>query len=326
MRVRARAERAIYPPIWPWVAAVLCLRKTVESMNRRVFVSSLVPCAWALQEVLTVRGAIAESSLTVRDLSVGGDAAFADRARLLIPAESSERRRVLVLLYGRGEAGNMALGLRAWPELYGLQETDRRLRAGRVTPPAVDGQQVYTHKEQFAALRQELRQRPYRGMAFVCPVTPNPSVHGSREKALSRYAAWLEEQLLPAVRREIPEAQTFGIDGCSMGGWMALEMFLRKPHLFSTLGLVQAAFGAFRAPGFAERLAATFSRVGQTPIHIETSSQDAFREGNEALARELSRRGVEVTLDIPRGPHNQPFLRQIGTLLMLRWHSARLPV
>ena len=81
-------------------------------------------------------------------------------------------------------------------------------------------------------------------MAFVCPVTPNPASFPSREKAIDRYAAWLEEVLLPAVRKELPEAKVFGIDGCSMGGLLALEVFLRRPTLFQSFGMVQAAFGA----------------------------------------------------------------------------------
>ena len=110
-----------------------------------------------------------------------------------------------------------------------------------------------------------------------------------------------------------------------MGGPIALETFLAHPEAFHQLGMIQGAFGEFRATGYADRLEQTFARLGSKPVHLMTSSRDPFREGNERLHRELSKRGVKSDLDVPKGPHNQPFLRQIGTALLLRWHDARLP-
>lgn len=293
-------------------------------MNRRAFLCaglssgyafSLAPvCAWG-----------ADSPLRVVDVEAGNAKSVARQARVLLPPETAARRRVLILLHGRGEASNPRLGLRAWPELYGLVETDARLRRGEVAPTLAGDEVGYTPRERLAELQAELEAKPYVGMVFVCPVTPNPAAQPNRERFFDAYADWLTEELIPAVRREVPEASSFALDGCSMGGPIALETFLRKPRSFSQVGMVQAAFGPFRAPGYAKRVREVLGRVGSKPVGLLTSSRDDFLEGNQALARELQGRDVRVTLTVARGPHNQPFLRQIGTLLAVRWHDLRLP-
>jgi pimeloyl-ACP methyl ester carboxylesterase len=271
-------------------------------------------CAWG-----------AESPLRVVDVEAGGKGIVARQARVLLPPEPAARRRVVILLHGRGEAKSARLGLRAWPELYGLVETDARLRGGRVAPELAEGEVGYTGSERLAELQQDLDRQPYRGMVFVCPVTPDPASQPNRERFFDAYARWLTEELIAAVKAVAPEARSFALDGCSMGGPIALETFLRHPKAFAALGMVQSAFGAFRAPGYAKALRKAFDEVGPKPVHLLTSSQDDFREANEALSRELSERRVAAELSVPRGPHNQPFLRQIGTLLAIRWHDRTLP-
>jgi pimeloyl-ACP methyl ester carboxylesterase len=290
-------------------------------VNRRTFITSasalsLAPvCAWGGQ-----------SPLTSVDVQAGGEHAVARKARVLLPPERSARRRVLILLHGRGEASSPRLGLRAWPELYGLIETDARLRRGEVAPELAKGELAYTRKKRLAELNKQLRETPYRGMVFVCPVTPNPASQPNRSRFLDAYATWLSEQLMPAVKAQVPEARWFALDGCSMGGPIALETFLRRPALFAELGMIQSAFGAFRAPGYAEQLEQAFQRAGPKPLQLLTSTRDDYLDANRALARECEARGVAASLTVARGPHNQPFLRQIGTLLSIRWHDLHLPV
>jgi pimeloyl-ACP methyl ester carboxylesterase len=216
------------------------------------------------------------------------------------------------------------LGLKAWPELYGLVETDARLRAGRVAPTLAPEELSYMLPERLEELQAGLDASPYHGLTFVCPMTPNPSAHGARSQTFDRYAHWLTQELLPRVRQELPLAKSFGIAGCSMGGPAALESFLRYPNVFSSVGMVQGAFGEFRAPDYATRLKAIFDRHGPTAIQLLTSTRDPYEAGNRALSDELAKLGIRAQLDVPRGPHNQPFLRQIGTLLMLRFHDAAL--
>jgi pimeloyl-ACP methyl ester carboxylesterase len=290
-------------------------------MKRRRFVLSVSTLGLGLASGLPLANG-AETAFEVRDLDVAGEPKLAPRARLLVPKRESERKRVLVLLHGRGEVGNEALALRAWPELYGLVESDARLRQGRVTPTLGVSEQAYSSEKELAQWEQELAAQSYRGMAFVCPMTPNPAAHGSREQTLERYARWLTEQLLAAVRQQLPEAREFALAGCSMGGAVALEAFTRWPNPFVSLSLLQGAFGEWRASIFAERLAQRFSAEGAKPVQLLTSTGDPYRAGNEALAKESQKRGYPLTLEVPRGPHNQPFLRQVGTLLLLRWQAA----
>jgi hypothetical protein len=87
---------------------------------------------------------------------------------------------------------------------------------------------------------------------------------------------------------------------------------------------VQGAFSVAGANRYAQRIADAFARVGPRPVHLESSSGDPYRKPNEALSRRLHALGVPNTLRIPPGPHNQPWLREIGTLEMLLWHDRHL--
>jgi enterochelin esterase-like enzyme len=147
------------------------------------------------------------------------------------------------------------------------------------------------------------------------------------------YATWLTEVVIPRARKEapvIPDPAHTTLDGCSMGGPIGLEVFLRRPDHFAAWGSVQSAFGVQRAKGFAERLAAASAKMarvaGKGPMpafHLEISEGDMFRESNLLLSGELTARGVpHDLLDLP-GPHDQPWLREAGTLAMLLWHDRR---
>jgi hypothetical protein len=90
-----------------------------------------------------------------------------------------------------------------------------------------------------------LRARPFDGrIVFVCPFTPNVWRLTDTSRGLDRLAAWMEDVLLPEVRAKTP-AETLpahtGIDGCSLGGFVGLELFLRRPGLFGAWGGVQSA-------------------------------------------------------------------------------------
>ena len=157
-------------------------------------------------------------------------------------------------------------------------------------------------------------------------MTPNVAKLANPASALDRYASWLVDVMLPRARKEAPvfgDAAHTHLDGCSMGGFVGLEVFLRRPDVFGAWGGVQSAFGAPRAAGYADRLAQVVRKTPR-PIHLETSEQDPFRAANELLSAELKRRGVPHELLVLPGPHDQPWLREAGTLEMLLWHD-RLP-
>lgn len=300
---------------------------TIGEIPRRSFLSLSVAVSTAAVG-LPVAAATPESEdLAQHDLVLDGDRKIARRALVLAPTHVSAKTRlpVLVLLHGLGETGNELLGIHAWGERYGAVGAYERLRRPPLQRTLERAR--YLTDDRLRTLDAALADRPFRGMVLVCPVTPNPRRIGSVERVLDRYADWIDETLLPAVRAKVPSAEgpaSTGLDGCSLGGWVGMEVFLRKPWLFGSFGCVQAAFNVAKARRYAERIAETFAGAAPRPVHVETSSTDPFRRANETLAERLGQLGVPHELRVPPGPHNQPWLREVGTLEMLLWHDRQL--
>jgi enterochelin esterase-like enzyme len=247
------------------------------------------------------------------------------RALVLHPERSATDRTYpgLLLFHGRGESRRPELGLHAWRGAYGLERAHARL----ARPPLAlsRDERRYIEPEQLQRLDATLRDLPFSGLVYICPFTPNPHRARSPEALLDGYSDWIEHTLLPAVRASTPLAPArLGVDGCSMGGYVAAEVFARKPHLFQTFGVVQPAFGAFRVGAYAEALAKAQGGGSLRCIHLLTSTLDPYRRSVEALGRELGGRGARFDLDILPGPHDQRWLRATGTLAMLAWHERLL--
>lgn len=292
-------------------------------MHRRRFLG----LSWvaAASVALPAEGATPESPDFVQhDLMLDADKRIARRALVLQPTHvpAGTKLPVLVLLHGLGETGNELLGIHAWGDRYGAVRCYERLRR----PPVkrLFPKYPWLSDTRVEAMNVELGERAFGGLVLVCPVTPNPHKVGPAAKTLDRYADFIEKQLLPAVQTKVPcltgPAHT-GLDGCSLGGYVGAEVFLRKPKLFGSFGGVQSAINVPSALRYAERIAQLAKSV---PVRVGTSSEDPFRKANEAFAKELGKRGVTHTLSVPPGPHNQPWLREVGTLEMLLWHERRL--
>lgn len=255
-----------------------------------------------------------------------GPRAPSRRALVLYPesAQPGQTFPGLLLFHGRGEARDDRLALHAWRQPYGLEDSYTRL----TRPPVVlsPEQRRYIEPEQLTAINQALDRRPFAGLVLICPVTPNP--HRSRQPALvlDRYSEWIEHTLLPLAARHAPldVARGIGVDGCSMGGYVAAEVFVRKPHLFRSFGVVQPALGAFRVRRYARALAAALRNQSLRGVHLQTSTLDPYRQAVAAWADHLERQGARFTLDVLPGPHDQDWLRAAGTLAMLAWHDATL--
>jgi hypothetical protein len=261
------------------------------------------------------------------DVVLDGDPKLAKRALVLVPKHLKAKSALpaLVLLHGLGETGNELLGIHAWGERYGLVRAYERLRR----PPIerLYAKQPWFSDDHLARVNRSLERRPLRGMVLVCPVTPNPYKLGPAKKTLDRYADWIEKTLLPAVRERASIAKSdksVGLDGCSLGGYVGIEVFLRKPHLFGTFGGVQSAFNVPGALAYAERIARALSDSGPCPIRLGTSGGDPYKKANQALSAKLTELGIPNELSVPPGPHNQPWLKEVGTLDMLLWHDRKL--
>lgn len=264
--------------------------------------------------------------LDVRDFSVEGDKALGRRFVLLTPKHlgAEEKVPLLVLLHGLGETTDERMGAYAWLERYGLGTAYDRLRRPPVARISKSG---YFSDVRVAAVNAELAQRPFKGLAIACPFTPNVQKM-SRGPALDGYARWICEVVIPRARREAPVlagAAHTGLDGVSLGGYVGLEVFLRRPEVFGAWGGVQAAIMSYMAEGYASKLAAVAASASSPrPIHLETSEADPYREANELLARSLAKKGAKADLLVLPGHHNQPWLREAGTLEMLLWHDRSL--
>ena len=270
-------------------------------------------------------GSLANQDLRLIDLRLDAQPGHAKRALILVPAHGPPGRTYpgLLLLHGRGEVGDELAGIHAWRGPYGLAESYGRLLR---SPVRLDAEQSeFMRRPQLDALNAALLRTPFDGLVLICPVTPNPHAEGQPERVLDQYAEWIEDTLLPAVRARAPlgGAPRLGIDGCSMGGYVAAEVFVRKPQLFQTFGVVQPAIGEFRVARYARHLAAA-TQAGLAGIHLQSSTRDPYRQATEALGRQLERLGARHTLSLLPGPHDQRWLRATGTLAMLAWHHGAL--
>ena len=268
------------------------------------------------------------------DVRLDGAPDLSRRAWIFMPRDIDARAeaQVLLLWHGLGETGNERAGVGAWAERYGLLTCFDRLAHPPVTASSKRGD---LPDDRAREISRQLEERPFAGrFIVVCPYTPNIWKLKSLTRGLDQLASWVAETLLPAVAarmgRIVEPAQT-AIDGCSLGGLVSFEPFVRRPELFAACGGVQAALNEAQVPALASRLQAALSSAGRARgtagdrrLHIETSRNDPFCASNLALSRELRRVGVAHDTSVLPGPHDQPWLREAGTLEMLLWHDRAL--
>lgn len=262
------------------------------------------------------------ATLVCEDMKLPGSGTFPRQARLVFEPDTNPER-LLILLHGRGEADSVGLALKAWSHLYGMCESYARLK----TPPLTAvSKQPRWEEARASEMNASLRVRPFQGFAVICPVTPNPAAFGDRTALYRAYSEWLVTDLAKTVRQRLPSVgKRIGLDGCSMGGALAFELFLERPSDFRSFGTVQAAIGTERAKQLARRFKALAASQALPRLHLLTSSGDPYRQAIEQLHYDL--RGSDATaasLEVIAGPHNQPWLRQMGTLAMLLWHDRVL--
>jgi pimeloyl-ACP methyl ester carboxylesterase len=263
-----------------------------------------------------------DADLDEQELDVPGER-LAHRCLLLVPRGGA--RRVVLLFHGLGETTSEALGIRAWADRYGLVAAAARLRRPPVVRTLPDV--TFLTDARLGELNAALAREPFRGLALACPYTPNFFKQPSTSAALDRYAAWTVDALLPAVRRSLGLTRDDGavaVDGVSLGGFVSLEVFLRRPEAFQAAGATQAAIGENLVSTYAERLNVALERVGPRPLRLATSSWDGGRKASVALAKKLAARGVAATLSESPGPHDQRWLREVGSLELLMHYDRVL--
>jgi len=262
--------------------------------------------------------------LDFRDITVTGDKKLGQRFLLCVPKhlKAGEKVPLVVLLHGLGETGDPRLGAFAWVERYGLATAYERLRK---PPIARTTKRKDWTDSRLSEVNASLTQKPFGGLCLVCPVTPNVHKLPDPSASLDAYAAWIADTVIPRARKDAPvytDASRTAIDGCSLGGYVSLEVFLRRPDVFGAFGGVQSAIGEHRAATYADRLSKALSK-GAKPFHLLTSESDPFLAANKKLAAEAKKKGVACDLRVLPGPHDQPWLREAGTIEALLWHDRR---
>jgi predicted esterase len=234
------------------------------------------------------------------------------RVLVAVPRAYSPPLRVAVLLHGLGETGDAETGARAWVDHYGLVSCDARLRHPPVAKTSARGD---FPDAEVARINADLAATPFRGLAYVCPHMPNLQTGA----AAVPYGAWLRDELLPAARGVLPRdiAPSMALGGCSLGGYVAMEIAAAGDTTFDVLCGVQSAISAASAQKFAPKLAAK-------KMYFATSSWDPYHNANEALTRALAKLGKDVTFRSFPGPHDQPWLREVGTLDLIAWLDRAL--
>lgn len=259
---------------------------------------------------------LTSDELTLYDLELGGDRAFG-RALLCAPRELPENPALLVLLHGLGETHDQKVGARAFAERYGLLSAVARL----AHPPLERTltRQDYFGQRRLAELNSDLASRPFPKLVYLCPYMPDPYKAGG-DPMLSRYADFLTGRLMATVEQRLGKvfpSERCLISGVSLGGYVALEVFLRKPEHFCGVGSAQGAIGPGQAARYASRIKAVIERVGPRSVELLSSSFDPYRPPNELLQKKLSAQGVASSLRISPGPHDQSWLRESGVIEML---------
>lgn len=267
-------------------------------------------------------GLLREAAFEEHLLGIAESAPNLSRCVVVLPTRrpSSAKLPIAVLLHGLGETRDPRLGVRAWLDAYGLPAALDRLQQGRLRD---DEAYQFLSDDERSRLNESLQQRPFRGLCIVCPFLPNPHRAASWQTALLRYALWMTEKLLPAVRREFSDVvgERAGLAGVSLGGFSAVEAYLQRPDAFQALASVQGAFSKVYAQGAARRLLSS----GRKPaVYAGTSTFDPYRVANVDFARALEAGGGNVELNVRKGPHSQPWLREIGTLDTLIWLDRAL--
>ncbi len=238
---------------------------------------------------------------------------------VLLPSSRPAREgsvSVIVALHGRGEAlRGPARGARGWLDDYALRAAFVAMRRGRLDASDFG---AMASERQIGAANRLLRRHPFDHVAVVMPYTPDLIEEAPGSEALVRYGRWLAEELLPALRRALPEltadASRTGIDGVSLGGMVALDVGLRHPESFGSVGGIQPAVRG-RTEAYAA-LATDRTRC----LRLASSSRDPFLRATRALSRAWLERGRRHTLVEYEGPHGYAFNRGPGSVEFLRFH------
>lgn len=230
-----------------------------------------------------------------------------------------ERLPLVVALHGQGEARRgPERGFLGWATDYHLPDAFAAMGRGTLTEADYLG---FVRPEHLAARNASLRTRAFGGVCVVTPYTPDLMSDPPGGDELARFGAWVAGPMLAAVRAELPfvaaTREGTGIDGVSLGGMVALEVGLRHPETFATVGAIQ--------PAIRDRVTALAPLATDAQrLRLLTSDDDPFLGVTRQLSDALRARFVDHDLVVTPGPHGYDFNRGPGSLELLFFHDRAL--
>jgi hypothetical protein len=268
---------------------------------------------------------IASGNVHVLEWDLGAQPWGQARAVVVVPSWGAPDARfpVLVALHGRGEAMKApAEGAMGWPRDYAMVRAIDRLRA----PPLRDADyEGFSEPSRLADVNASLAKQPFGGLIVACPWLPD--VRPAPTGDIAPFARFLQDSLLPRVRKETPalaSSEATGIDGVSLGGVLALRIGLTSPAAFGAVGGIQAAIGEGQEADWTALVQAARARRPALKLRLLTSHEDYFRDPILAVSRAWRAAGIDHDFaDVP-GPHDYVFNRGPGSYELLLWHDRAL--
>lgn len=240
------------------------------------------------------------------------------------PRAADVKLPLVIAFHGKAESQlGPAQGYAAWVERYGLVRAYDALLGAPLTARAFGG---LVREPDLAALNAALEARPYEGVVVVGVYTPDLLVEVGHPEKIDAYATWVARELVPQLRAALPVASTapraVGVDGVSLGGMVALEVGLRFPDVFGSVGAMQPAVRG-REPAIAE-LAERARRVDRQALRLLSSEADPLLPVTRSLSEELRKRRLPHALIVTPGGHDYAFNRGPGAIELLRFHERAL--
>ena len=297
--------------------------------GRRAFLSAFATClvpGVAAGRVEETADAATAGGFAVHELTFNRSDRTMQRARVYVPHELTPDQKwpVAILLHGYAQALADTRALSAWGEEYDVLGAYRSLAHGEVLETAALG------AARAEAINLGLRTSPFHGMVLVTPVTPIPYFQRDLGQALTHYADWMQQELLPAVANVAPVStapETTGLAGVSMGGLVGLELMWRFPERFGAYCGIQIAIKRSQAERYAWLLQRAFDHVQSghgRPVFVVTATRDTYRWSNQAFYQALRRNRIEASIELREGAHTSRWMRQAGSLESLLWLDRTL--
>ncbi|HIN86345.1 MAG TPA: hypothetical protein EYN06_07680 [Myxococcales bacterium] len=222
------------------------------------------------------------------------------------------------VIYALSGLGEMRRGPRAaahgWVEKYGLVEAMRAVSRGRISSDDFMGLVQGAMLKQY----QTRLERPFRGVVVVCPAVPR--------KLSLQFTQHLINELIPWAEANLPimkGARHRGIDGISLGGRHALQIALKHPALFKSIGSEQAAVRGL-SKRWQRALKNHPGNYKHLHVNLLTSTHDGFRKSIAHFAGILSKGPLTVRHQITNGRHDKRFAKGPASIDMLLFHEAVL--